>query len=200
MDFKNTPIIELAAIIAEHLQNLGIEVVLVGGLAVEIYTENLYLTKDIDMVNTNYKSPRELNSAMGDLGFVKKGRIYVNPSTEITVEFPPGALSVGDEPITSTTTVLLMKGTIPILQISDVIKDRLVAYIHWRDKQSLVQALAILLKHPIKVESLKPFCDSEGKAELYSMLKKLYKAVAQNKLHNMQELELLVAEYFIGIL
>lgn len=58
MDFSHTPIIELAGIIAEHLQGLGIDVVLVGGLAVEIYTENIYLTKDIDMVNTNYASSR----------------------------------------------------------------------------------------------------------------------------------------------
>lgn len=49
MDYSNTPIVEPAAILAEHLQQHGIEVVLVGGLAVEIYTENLYLTKDIDI-------------------------------------------------------------------------------------------------------------------------------------------------------
>ncbi len=54
MDFSNTSISDLAATVAEYLQQHGIEVVLVGGLAVEIYTENLYLTKDIDMVNTNY--------------------------------------------------------------------------------------------------------------------------------------------------
>lgn len=52
-DFSNTTITELAALIAEHLYSHGIEVVLVGGLAVEIYTENLYLTKDIDMVNVS---------------------------------------------------------------------------------------------------------------------------------------------------
>ena len=43
-DFSNTPIVELAAIVANHLKQHGIRVVLVGGLAVEIYSENLYLT------------------------------------------------------------------------------------------------------------------------------------------------------------
>ena len=63
-DFSNTSIEQLAAIAAEHLLQQGIEVVLVGGLAVEIYTENLYLTKDIDMVNTNYQKPKVMHKAM----------------------------------------------------------------------------------------------------------------------------------------
>ena len=63
MNFSNTPIIELAVILAEHLHQHDIDVVLVGGLAVEIYSENLYLTKDIDMVNTNYKKPADLQQA-----------------------------------------------------------------------------------------------------------------------------------------
>ncbi|NHN37080.1 hypothetical protein G8764_07235 [Pseudomaricurvus alcaniphilus] len=54
MDFSNTPMVDLAGIIANHLADQGIDVVLVGGLAVEIYSLNLYFTKDIDMVNTNY--------------------------------------------------------------------------------------------------------------------------------------------------
>jgi hypothetical protein len=197
MDFNQTPITELARIIAEHLQNQGIEVVLVGGLAVEIYTENLYLTKDIDMVNTNYQSGRQLNNAMAELGFSKKGRIYVNPTTDISVEFPTGPLSVGDDAITTVTVAIVANGQIPILRVSDVIKDRLAAYVHWRDRQSLVQALAILLKHPVKLASLKPFCDREGTLTLYPMLKTLYKNAVGQKIIRMEELELLVACCFI---
>lgn len=100
-DFNTTSITELAGIIAEHLQLQGIEVVLVGGLAVEIYTENLYLTKDIDMVNTNYQPPKLIHTAMVELGFHKQGRVFVNTTTNITVEFPSAPLSVGDELLTS---------------------------------------------------------------------------------------------------
>lgn len=96
MDYSKTPIVELAAILVEHLQQHGIEVVLVGGLAVEIYTENLYLTKDIDMVNTNYKKPSYVHKVMGELGFQKRGRVYISKTTNITVEFPPGPLAVGN--------------------------------------------------------------------------------------------------------
>ncbi|WP_257293090.1 nucleotidyltransferase [Endozoicomonas sp. ONNA1] len=68
-NFSSTPIVELAAIVANHLKQHGIRVVLVGGLAVEIYSENLYLTKDIDMVNTSYDSSESLKTAMAELGF-----------------------------------------------------------------------------------------------------------------------------------
>lgn len=166
-------------------------------MAVEIYTENLYLTKDIDMVNTNYKSGRQLNSAMAQLSFSKKGRIYVNPTTDITVEFPAGPLSVGDETITSIAAASVASGQIPILHVSDVIKDRLAAYVHWKDRQSLVQALAILLKNPVKLASLKAFCDREGALTLYPTLKALYKNALEQRITRMDELELLVARYFI---
>ena len=42
-DFSRTEITDLTVIVVQYLQNSGIEVVLVGGLAVEIYTKNLYL-------------------------------------------------------------------------------------------------------------------------------------------------------------
>lgn len=198
MDFSKTSIVELATIVADHLQQHDIEVVLVGGLAVEIYTENLYLTKDIDMVNTNYKSPQELRDAMSKLGFQKKGRVFVNDTTEISVEFPTGPLSVGDELVAKTTIAKVAKGQIPILDVSDVIKDRLAAYIHWQDKQSLVQALAILLKHPTNRAALKTFCDREGGESLYLTLENLRKKAKTQKLMTMEQLQQLVAGHFIA--
>jgi hypothetical protein len=154
VDFSTTPIVKLAVIVAEHLQTHGVDVVLVGGLAVEIYTENLYLTKDIDMVNTNYLKPSQLHKVMGELGFRKKGRIYVNDTTDITVEFPSGPLAVGCNLIKSTTLIQVAQGAIPILHVIDVVKDRIAAFIHWQDKQSLIQAMGIMLKHNIKPENL----------------------------------------------
>ena len=102
-DFGNTSITAMAVIVAEHLKQQNIEVVLVGGLAVEIYTENLYLTKDIDLVNTNYQKPRLLSQSMAELGFRKQGRVYINETTDITIEFPPGPLAVGHNLIKDTT-------------------------------------------------------------------------------------------------
>lgn len=88
MDFSRTNMTELAGIIASHLAEHKIAVVLVGGLAVEIYSQNLYLTKDIDMVNTSYTPTKTLQLAMAKLGFSKQGRVFVNSTTEVTNHWP----------------------------------------------------------------------------------------------------------------
>lgn len=193
-DFSTTNITELAAVVAEHLIDQGIEVVLVGGLAVEIYTENLYLTKDIDMVNTNYSPTKALNTAMGELGFYKQGRVYVNDTTDITVEFPPGPLSVGDELIKTTTRQQIGNKTIPVLTIEDVTKDRLAAYIHWRDSSSLIQATTILIKHQLQPESFKTFCEQEGTSAHYELLYKLYEKASNQNITSMAQLEPMLTE------
>lgn len=186
-DFTDISIAELAGIIAEHLANAGIEVVLVGGLAVELYTDNLYLTKDIDMVNTNYQPPAKLHSAMAELGFYKQGRVYVNDSTEISVEFPSAPLSVGDELIKSTTHTSVAGRQIPILKVEDVIKDRLSAFIHWQDNQSLVQAVALLVKNQLVPDRFRGFVDREGGN--FSLLSRIYQTAVQEQRYAMWEIE-----------
>ncbi|WP_158681747.1 hypothetical protein [Microbulbifer pacificus] len=182
-------ITELAVIIARHLSGHGVEVVLVGGLAVEIYTENLYLTKDIDMVDISYQPPAALCKAMEELGFHKKGRVFANPTTDITVEFPSAPLSIGDELVQQTTTVDLPTGQIPILLVEDVVKDRLSAFVHWRDTQSLVQATAILLKHGLKPESFKVYFECENSTDQFHLLQLLYRRGKEYRNFTMIKLE-----------
>lgn len=196
-DFNTTCITELAGIVAEHLLLHGIEVVLVGGLAVEIYTENLYLTKDIDMVNTNYQPPKLIHAAMAELGFHKKGRVYINNTTDITVEFPSAPLSVGDELIKSTTLKRVANKNIPILKVEDVVKDRLAAFIHWQDRQSLIQATAILIKHHLNPTIFKKFCMREGIAEKYQMLEQLYRQASEKHIESMADLETMLTKILI---
>ena len=198
MDFSKTPIVELAAIVAENLQQHGIDVVLVGGLAVEIYSDNLYLTNDIDMVNTNYSKPADLHKAMGEIGFRKQGRVYVSDTTDITVEFPPGPLSVGDDFITSTTIAKVARGVIPILLIEDVVKDRLAAFMHWKDRQSLVQAMAILLKHRLKPTVFKKFCTRENNVSDYELLEAFHRQAKVQKIQTMESLESVLTQLLLN--
>ena len=198
MDFSSTSIIELAAIVAEHLQKHNVDVVLVGGLAVEIYTENLYLTKDIDLVNTNYKKPATLHNVMGELGFRKQGRVYVNDTTDITVEFPSGPLAVGNKLITNTTFAKTAQGNIPILHVDDVVKDRLAAFIHWQDRQSLIQAVGIMLKHNLKPKNFKSFFNAEGDTSHYKLLGLLYQQAQNKNITAMAQLESLLSEIIIS--
>ena len=186
--------VELASIVAKHLAQRDIRVVLVGGLAVEIYTENLYLTKDIDMVNNSYNPPAEIRGAMSEIGFHRQGRVYVNETTDVCVEFPSAPLSVGEELIQDTTTIETDNGELPILFATDVVKDRLAAYFHWSDRQSLVQALAIMSIHNIVPSDLEAFCDNEGEPEQFKTLERLWKHAQKNSLSTMKEIEALVVE------
>lgn len=169
-----------------------------GGLAVEIYSENLYLTKDIDMVNTSYHPPAAINQAMGEIGFTKKGRVYVNDTTDICVEFPSAPLAVGEELIQETTKVQVDAREIPILYAKDVIKDRLVAYFHWQDRPSLVQALAVMSNHPIDAGELKAFCEKEGKLDEHALIEQLQKTIEMKSMSSMQEIEKLIIEHSLN--
>lgn len=188
MDFNSLNMVDLAGLVANHLHAHNIDVVLVGGLAVEIYSDNLYLTKDIDMVNINHTPAKKLQKAMAEIGFHKKGRVYINDTTEISIEFPSSPLSVGDELITKTTTVTSGRGAIPILTVSDVVKDRLAAFIHWGDNQSLVQATAVMLKHGLSPNEFKAYTQREGTLQHFNLLKSLYKTGASTPI-TMQVLE-----------
>ena len=196
-DFSNTPIVELAAIVANHLKQHGIRVVLVGGLAVEIYSENLYLTKDIDMVNTSYDASESLKTAMAELSFFKQGRVFINESTQVCVEFPSAPLAIGDQVIKETTDAHSEKGDIPILFATDIIKDRLLAYFHWQDRPSLVQALAIMMNHVITPDELKAFCEAEGEPSQYEVIAHLHETATKQHLNSMFELEVLVQNEFL---
>ena len=193
-DYSTTSIIDLASIVANHLSNHGIRVVLVGGLAVEIYSENLYLTKDIDMVDISYTPPKALQTAMVEIDFTKQGRVYINPTTDICIEFPSAPLSVGDELIQETTTVDTRAGSVPILLAKDVIKDRLSAYFHWKDNPSLVQALSVMSKHPFSEKELKQFCSKEGDEEAFGKINALRARIKQTKITKMSDIEQIVIE------
>lgn len=164
-DYSNFSIVDLAGRVATHLAHHDIQVVLVGGLAVEIYTLNRYLTGDIDMVNTSINSPAALKKAMAEIGFQKQGRVFENPTTNITVEFPSAPLAVGDEHIKEVTTCETAWGDIAILQAVDVVKDRLLAYLYWNDNQSAVQAITVALIHAISPIVLETFFVYQGETQ-----------------------------------
>ncbi|WP_156820878.1 hypothetical protein [Dasania marina] len=166
--------------------------VLVGGLAVEVYTENLYLTNDIDMVDTGYESADQLKNIMAEIGFQKDGRIFVNETTDISVEFPPAPLYVGDELITEISSYTHNNVQIPILKVEDVIKDRLSAFLHWGDNPSLAQAITLLMVKQLKLSSFKKFIVAEADNEKWLLINKLYNQAVKHNIKTMIEAEELI--------
>lgn len=132
---------DLAGLIASHLSAKGIDVTLVGGTCVSIYSDNFYQSDDLDFVDRSYSPSKKLKEAMAEIGFSPVGRYYEHPQSPFVVEFPPGPLSVGDDPVRNWSTLDTPLGTFTLITVQDCIKDRLAAYFHWKDMQALDQAV-----------------------------------------------------------
>ncbi|MEZ5509911.1 MAG: hypothetical protein R3F47_08415 [Gammaproteobacteria bacterium] len=70
---------ELATFVSDHLRREGIEVVLVGGACVSLYTNNQYQTLDLDFVERYYTRRAVLKAALAKIGFTESKR-YFNSS------------------------------------------------------------------------------------------------------------------------
>lgn len=88
---RNSTLSDVAATISEALEKSGIAATLSGGAAVSIYSDNAYISKDLDFVTAARIS--ELRPVLEGLGFVHTGvpRLsqFSHPEVEWFIEFPP---------------------------------------------------------------------------------------------------------------
>jgi hypothetical protein len=156
---------ELGAYVQTHLRKKGIELVLSGGAAVSIYSSNRYVSKDLDFVNIYATKRKSILVAMEELGFHEEGRYFIHPDTQFFIEFPPGPLTIGDEPVKQIDEVKFPTGTLKIISPTDCVKDRLAAYYHWGDQQCLAQAVLVARMQQIDIEEVKRWSKGEGKLD-----------------------------------
>ena len=143
-----SPIEEVAATVSEALEAAGITAVLSGGAAVQIYSEGLYVSRDLDFVSP--AGHRELDAVLRELGFSRvSGRHYVHHTVPYTLEFPPWPLAVGGELIRDWRELPVGQMTIRILTPTQCVMDRLEAFYFWRDRQALDQAVLVAARHPV---------------------------------------------------
>jgi hypothetical protein len=162
---------ELAAFVADHLRNKGIDVVLVGGACISIYTENKYSSLDLDFIANGMITRQRIRSALAEINFVEEQRYFKNPETAYFIEFPTGPLAIGDEPPAEITTLCFSTGSLRLLSPTDSIKDRLAAYYHWKDQQSLEQAILVAHNHAIDLEEVRRWSIHEGFANIFDSIR-----------------------------
>jgi hypothetical protein len=139
---RSDPIESIAARVSETLATQGINAVLSGGSVVSIYSANEFQSHDLDFITSALKT--ELDEALRKIGFTRgSDRHYTHPQTDFIVEFPSGPLMVGEEAVHRHAELKTPHGVIRLLTPTDAVKDRLAAFFHWSDRQSLEQALAI---------------------------------------------------------
>jgi len=162
---------ELSAYVQSHLREQGIEVVLSGGSAVAIYSNNKYVSKDLDLVNIYAVNRRKIRAAMKELGFREEGRYFTHQETELFIEFPAGPLAIGEEVISNIIEKEVSTGTLRLISPTDCVKDRLAAYYHWGDQQCLLQAEYVARSQEIDLQEIERWSEREGMSEEFQNIK-----------------------------
>jgi hypothetical protein len=159
-----TTLKELAVIISEALEAAGIIATLSGGGAVSIYSDNQYVSHDLDFVTS--ADPRKLSKVLVPLGFVQtpSKRLFEHPLTEWLLEFPAGPLSFGDRLVDHRSIKVLqtVHGFLRVITPTLCVIDRLAAYWHWKDRQCWDQAVLVCRSHVVDWEDIARWAESEG--------------------------------------
>jgi hypothetical protein len=169
---KKTTVEELAALVSTTLEAAGITAVLSGGAVVSIYTNNEYESNDLDFISA--ASTSKIAEAMASLGFERKGRMFSHSRTPLFVEFPAGPLAIGDLLIRPTEVAKkrTAAGTIRLLTPTQCVMDRLAAYFHWNDLQSLDQAVMVASSQKISLSKLDAWARQERATEKLEKFKR----------------------------
>ena len=123
-------------IVCKALKDEGIDAVLTGGAVVSIYTENRYMSYDLDFIS--HASGKRIAAAMEGIGFRKRsGRYFEHPHTDFFVEFPTPPVAIGNKPVDRFEEIESPGGYLKLLTPTHSVMDRLAAWYHWNDPQSL---------------------------------------------------------------
>ena len=129
--------LEIAAILTEALQTVGVHPIVVGGAAVEFFTGGEYATGDLDLIAPE---GRELAVVMSALGFEKRGKSWTHEAKSIFVEFPSPVLRSNEE------WIVCRHGNVDIRIVSpeDLVVERLRSYKFWGATVDAVNALVLM--------------------------------------------------------
>jgi hypothetical protein len=123
---------------------------------------------DLDFIDTRFATQREIKEAMSAIGFTPENRYFKHPEIEVLVEFPSGPPAVGKEPIGSINKIEFSTGVLWMLSPTDCVKDRLAAYYHWNDLQSLEQAVLVAQSNSIDLSEIKRWSEAEGMSDAFA--------------------------------
>jgi len=156
--------------VAVALENAGIHAVLTGGACATIHTAGGYASEDVDFILESASSQKKLDDAMGGLGFRRHRDQYFHPQTRFFVEFPSGPLGIGrDLSVKPVRKRIGPSGSaIRILSATDSCRDRLAAFYHWNDRQSLSAAVSIALKNRVEINRIRAWSAREGASERFA--------------------------------
>lgn len=169
MKIKNLSIKDLAIFISDFLRKNSIETVLSGGACVSIYTNNKYISYDLDFVLNSSDDQKKAKKVLEEIGFYEKNRYFKHNDTEYFIDFVSPPLSVGGEPVKEISEIKKGNRTLKLLSVTDCVKDRLAAYYHWGDRQSLEQAILVCRDNQVDFREIERWSKNEGMGDKFKM-------------------------------
>jgi hypothetical protein len=158
---RRSTLLDVIAVVSAALQRAGIDAVLTGGASATIHSRGAYLSHDLDFIVRRGGTRTSLNAAMASAGFVRAIDRYVHPRTAFFVEFPAGPLAIGDDLDIKPVRVQLTRGSTLALSATDACRDRLAAFYHWADRQSLRVAVAIAVASRVNLTAIRRWSERE---------------------------------------
>ena len=166
---------QVAAVVASALKRAGIRAVLTGGACASLYSRGMYQSFDLDFILRSGVRQQDLDAVMRRIGFRRRGRHYERSDVSFFVEFPSGPLGIGGD--LKIVPVALRVGRVSVLVLSptDSCRDRLAAFYHWGDRQSLETAVAIARRRKVNLEKIRRWSRTEGALTKFLVFRTLLK-------------------------
>ena len=171
MNIKGLALEDFAIAVSDYLRKAGIETVLSGGACVSIYTNNKYISYDLDFVLISSDREKDVKNLLLEIGFFLENRYFKHPETEYYLDFVPSPLSVGSEPVKEIKIIKRGPQTLKLLSPTDCVKDRLAAFYHWQDRQALEQAELVCLVNPVDIKELERWSKVEGMSAQFNKIR-----------------------------
>lgn len=160
INWREVSLEDLAGFLSEELKKRGIEVILVGGACVTIYSHNRYQSYDLDFVA--YEDMKKVKQALKELDFHEKNGYFHHNNCKWIIEFVSSPVAIGKEIISDFQNIKVSTGNIKMLRAEDSVKDRLASYFYWDDRQGLDQSIDICLECNIDIKEVKKWAVKEG--------------------------------------
>lgn len=161
----STQQIALGAFLAKLFQEKSVGLIIVGGAAVQFYTQADYVTKDLDAILQG-DTTALVDEVMNSIGFKRTTtyRHFEHPFFNFVVEFPPSPVEVGNRHIDILSQIKTDEGVVRVIRVEDLIMDRIIAGIEWKSPGHIAQAKLLWIKNRKFIDKayLRQFAKEEG--------------------------------------
>lgn len=125
-----------------------------------------------------YEDLKKVKKVLSALGFNEKNGCFFRSDCPWFIEFVSPPVAIGGETVRDFASVSMPTGTVKMLSPLDCIKDRLAAYYHWNDLQSLDQALDVAVEIiPLDLGIIEQWSIKEGQSKKYAEFASRYESL-----------------------